>query len=68
MSPIAISSVLLQEEGKNQKSVYYINKVLYVYDIETRYMKLKKLLFTFIIFAKKFQPYFQAYNITLLID
>lgn len=57
VSPIAISAVLVWEEGKLQKLVYYINKVFH--DAETRYTRMKKLIFVLIISARKIWPYFR---------
>lgn len=66
VTPIAISVLLVREEGKIQKHVYHISKIFH--DVETKYMRLEIFTFTLIIFAKKLQPYFQAYSITLITD
>lgn len=55
MSPIALSSVLVQEEGKSQKSVYYISKVFH--NVETRYTRLEKFIFALILSTRKLRPY-----------
>lgn len=65
-SPITINSVLIREEGKSQKPIYYISKVLH--NAKTRYARLEKFIFTFIVYAWKLRPYFQAHSIILLTD
>lgn len=66
ISLVAISFVLVREEGKSQKLVYYISKVLH--EVKTRYMRLEKFIFTLIIYAWKLQPFFQAFSIILLMN
>ena len=66
VSPAAISSVLIHQEGKLQKPIYYISRTLY--DAEIRYTRLEKMIYTLIILVRKLWPYFQAHTIGLLID
>ena len=66
ISPTAVSAVLIQEEDKIQKPVYYINKVLM--GAETRYLKIDKLAYALLIAAKKFRHYFQPHPIAVLTD
>lgn len=49
-----------------QKSVYYINKVLY--DVETKYFKLEKIVYALVISTRRLHPYFQAHMVIMLID
>ena len=46
--------------------MYYISKVLI--RTETRYLKIEKLTYTFMIAARKLYHYFQAHPIVILID
>ena len=64
MSPTAVNVVLIWEENKVQKPVYYVSKVLI--GSETRYLKIEKLAYTLLIAARKFRHYFQAHPITVL--
>ncbi|XP_038974824.1 uncharacterized protein LOC120106050 [Phoenix dactylifera] len=66
VSPVAVSSVLVLEEDKLQKPIYYANRVLR--DIETRYSKLEKIIFALIISARRLRPYFQAHTVAILTD
>lgn len=51
VSLVIINVIFVREEGKVQKPVYYINKVLH--DAKTRYIRLEKFIFTLITLAKK---------------
>ena len=64
VSPVALAVVLIKEEAKIQRSIYYISRVLR--DTETRYTKLKKLTYALLIAARRLRPYFQGHTITLL--
>ncbi|GFZ11353.1 hypothetical protein Acr_22g0007510 [Actinidia rufa] len=66
MSPTAVSEVIVKEEDKVQRLVYYVSKVLL--GVETRYLKIKKLAYTLIIAARKLCHYFQAHPIGVFID
>ena len=63
MSPIAVSAVLIKEEYKVQRPVYYVSKVLL--RVETRYLKIEKLTYTLIIAARKLRYYFLAHHIAV---
>ena len=56
ISPTAISTILILEEGKVQKPIYYISKILI--GAETRYMKIEKLAYALLIAARKLCHYF----------
>ncbi len=66
VSPVAVSSVLVQEENILQKPMYYTSRVLR--DAETRYSKLEKTIFALIILARRLRPYFQAHTVAILTD
>ena len=51
VSPHAVSSTLIREEGKIQKLVYYTNKALR--GVEGRYPPMEKLAFSLVIAARK---------------
>ena len=56
--------MLIREEDKVQKLVYYVSKVLM--GAETRYLKIEKLTYALLIAAKKLCHYFQAHHIVIL--
>ena len=66
VSPTALAAVLVKEEMKVQRPVYYISRVLR--DAETRYTKLEKLTYALLIAARRLRPYFQGHTVTLLTD
>jgi len=66
MSPHAVSSSLITEEGKVQKLIYYTSKALK--GAKRRYPPMEKLAFSLVIVARKLRPHFQAYVINVLID
>ena len=66
MSPHAVSSTLIKEEGKVHKPVYYTSKALR--RAEGRYSPMEKLVFSLVTVARKLRPYFQAHIINVLID
>ncbi|GKV40349.1 hypothetical protein SLEP1_g48006 [Rubroshorea leprosula] len=55
----AISSVLVREEGKQQKPIYYINNVLHI--AELRYPIAEKAILAVVTSARKLRPYFQLH-------
>ena len=59
VSPHAVSSSLIREEGKVQKHVYYTSKALRV--AKGRYPPMEKLTFSLVTVARKLSPYFQAH-------
>ena len=66
VSPHAMSSVLIREEGKIQKSVYYTSRALR--GAKGRYPIMEKLAFALVTASKKLRQYFQAHFINILID
>ena len=66
ISPTTVSVVLIREEDKVQKPVYYVSKILI--GAETKYLKIEKLAYALLIAARKLHHYFQAHPITVLID
>ena len=66
MLPIVVSVVLIKEEDKIKKPVYYVSKV--VLRAETRYLSIKKLTYTLIIMERKIYHYFQTQPIIVLIN
>ena len=66
MSPHAVSSTLIREEGKVQKLVYYTSRALR--GVEGRYLLMEKLAFTLITASRKLRYYFQAHIINVMTD
>ncbi|GKV43254.1 hypothetical protein SLEP1_g50568 [Rubroshorea leprosula] len=66
ISDEAISSVLVREEGKQQKPVYYISSVLH--GAEVRYSIAEEAALTVVTLARKLRPYFQSHPIIVLMD
>ncbi|GAV91531.1 rve domain-containing protein/RVT_3 domain-containing protein [Cephalotus follicularis] len=62
----AVSAVLVREEDKVQRPVYYVSKALN--DAEWRYPEVEKFAYALIISARKLRPYFQAHTIKVLTD
>ncbi|GKV14784.1 hypothetical protein SLEP1_g25604 [Rubroshorea leprosula] len=62
----AISSVLVREETKQQKPIYYINSVLH--GAELRYPITEKAALAVVTSARKLRPYFQSHQIIVLTD
>ncbi|GKV46151.1 hypothetical protein SLEP1_g53159 [Rubroshorea leprosula] len=62
----AISSVLVREETKQQKPIYYISSVLH--GAELRYPIAEKAALAVVTSAKKLRPYFQSHPIIVLTD
>jgi len=56
VSPCAVSSGLIREEGKIQKPVYYTSKALR--GAEGRYPLMEKLAFSLVTAARQLRPYF----------
>ena len=57
VSPHAVSSALIREEGKAQKPVYYTNQALR--GVEGRYPLMEKLAFALITASRKLRHYFK---------
>ncbi|XP_058078572.1 uncharacterized protein LOC131226880 [Magnolia sinica] len=66
VSLATVSSVLIKEQGGKQLFVYYVRKAMV--PVETRYPNIEKLALALIIFARRLQPYFQAYPIVVPTD
>ena len=66
VSPHAVSSALIKEEGRVQKSVYYTSRVLR--GTKGIYPMMEKLAFTLVITSRKLRHYFQAHVINVLTD
>ena len=66
VTPYAVSSALIREEGKVQKSVYYTSKALR--GAEGRYPLIEKLAFALITASRKLRHYFQAHVINVMTD
>ena len=63
---MALAAVLVKEEAKVQRPIYYVSRALR--DAEIRYTKLEKLTYALLIAARRLQPYFQGHTVTLLTD
>ena len=66
VTPYAVSSTLIREEGKIQKPMYYTSKALR--GAEGRYPLIEKLAFAFITNSRKLRHYFQAHVINVMTD
>ena len=66
VTPHAVSSALIREEGKVQKLVYYTSRALR--GAEGRYPLIEKLAFAFITASRKLRHYFQAHVINVMTD
>ena len=64
ITPHAVSSVLIREEGRVQKPVYYTSRALR--GAEARYPQIKKLTFALITTSRKLRHYFQAHVINVM--
>ena len=66
VTPHAVSSALIREEGRVQKSVYYTSRALR--GAERRYPQIEKLAFALITVSRKLRHYFQAHVINIITD
>ncbi|GKU89055.1 hypothetical protein SLEP1_g3247 [Rubroshorea leprosula] len=66
ISDEAISSVLVREEARQQKPIYYISSVLH--GVELRYHIAEKAALAVVTSARKLRPYFQSHPIIALTD
>ena len=66
VSPHAVSSALIREEGKVQKPMYYVSRALR--GAEGRYPLMEKLAFALITASRKLRHYFQAHVINVMTD
>ncbi|XP_073049605.1 uncharacterized protein [Primulina eburnea] len=60
----AVSSVLIREEGTDQRPVYYVSHALK--GPEVRYTEVEKVALALVITARKLRPYFLSHPITVL--
>ncbi|GAA0168663.1 hypothetical protein LIER_23330 [Lithospermum erythrorhizon] len=58
--------VLIKEEAKVQRSVYYVSRVMR--GAETRYPRTEKLVYPLIVADRKFKPYFEAHPVEVVTD
>ena len=66
ITPHAVSSALIREEGRVQKPVYYTSRALR--GVEARYPQIEKLAFALITASRKLRHYFQAHIINVMTD
>ena len=66
VTPHAVNSALIREEGKAQKPVYYTSRALR--GAEGRYPLIEKLAFALITTSRKLRHYFQAHVINVMTD
>ena len=66
VSPHAVSSMLIREEGKVQKPVYYTSRALR--GAKGRYPLIEKLAFALITTSRKLRHYFQFHVINVMTD
>ncbi|CAA0829593.1 Uncharacterized mitochondrial protein AtMg00860, partial [Striga hermonthica] len=63
VSNVAVSAVLIRQDGLQQFPVYYVSKALH--DAELRYPHMEKLAYALIIAARKLRPYFLEHSIVV---
>ncbi|CAA0841906.1 Uncharacterized mitochondrial protein AtMg00860, partial [Striga hermonthica] len=63
VSGVAVSAVLIRQDGLQQFPVYYVSKALH--DAELRYPHMEKLAYALIIAARKLRPYFLEHSIVV---
>ena len=66
VTPHAMSSALVREEGRVQKPVYYTSRALR--GAEGQYLLIEKLAFALITASRKLRHYFQAHVINVVTD
>ena len=65
VSNVSISVALFKEgENRKQRPLFFIRKSLF--EVETRYTRLKQAVLALYVAAKKLRPYFQAHPIVVL--
>ncbi|XP_057435810.1 uncharacterized protein LOC130728374 [Lotus japonicus] len=62
----AVSTVLLQEEGKKQKVIYFVSHTLQ--GAELRYQKIEKAALAILKTARRLRPYFQSFQVKVKTD
>ncbi|CAA0807007.1 Unknown protein, partial [Striga hermonthica] len=63
VSNVAVSAVLIRQDGLQQFPVYYVSKALH--DAELRYPHMEKLAYALVIAARKLRPYFLEHSIVV---
>ena len=63
-SEIAVIAVLIREEGKKQRPVFYTSKMLL--DAKTRYNSLEKMVLALVVAKKNLQHYFESHMIIVV--
>lgn len=66
VADLAISTLLVREEGEIQHLVYYFNMMLQ--DAKTIYLKMEKVSLALISAFRKLKPYLQAHQVIVLTD
>ena len=66
MSVTAMSTALIREENRIQRSMYYISQAFQ--GIKARYPRIEKITFALIVAFRKLRPYFQANQIIVMTD
>ena len=66
ISSHALSAVLVREDARIQRPVYYISKRFI--GAEMNYSRLEKLAYCLLIASRKLRPYFQAHPVKVLTD
>ena len=66
VTPHAVSSTLVREEGRVQKLVYYTSRALK--GVEGQYPQIEELTFALITASRKLRHYFQAHVINVMTD
>ena len=66
MSVLAVSAVLIREEGKKQLPVYYVSQAFQ--GAESRYPRIEKIAFALIVASLKLRHYFQVNPILVMTD
>ena len=64
VSNTAVSSTLINEEGKIQNPVYYTSQAFQ--GVEVSYPRMEKIAFAFLVASIKLHPYFQAHPIVII--
>ena len=66
VSEVTISTILVKVEGKIQKPIFYISRILK--EVETRYIPLERLALALVMASRRLKPYFKVHMIKVLID
>lgn len=66
VSDVAVSVVLVREEGKKQKPVFYTSKMLL--DAKTRYNAMEKMVLALVTAKMKLRHYFESHTIVVMMN